>query len=844
MKTARSRAWLLSFTALAGVMALETPAYAADAADAPAASAKVDEIVVTGTLRSQRLQDAPLAVTSVKPEEFINAGLKEPRELQFLSPSIQVSIQGANAIYIRGSGTNSQNGGTEQSVGMVIDGVLMGFVDDIGGDIADLDHIEVYRGPQGTQFAKNASAGVVSVTTKKPQIGSFSGTVHASYGEHNDTSDDATINIPINDTMAARASASFQHRDGVFPNAALGIMQGGREQKSAKFKFLWEPKDRVQVYLSADARLTFDKPNFPQAWAQCGTANQNFATFVSPNYNKLLAAAKTGNAAYASAVTTADKGIGACNSALIAGITPSSTNNVIAEDDDAFRHTSAGGTQLEIDYPLGDFQLTSLTAYRFMSRQFYGPSGSGYYTSSYLGNIYNGGQTSEEIRLLSPAGKKLTWVNGIYIYDRDTVTKTCNCGPVYGNAQIEYPNAGYGVNTYAASTGGQTKAHNINKSYAFYTDGAYHFTDKFQLNAGFRVTRDDISASIATVAVPGVFDTPGTYNNGIVLSPGLLNGTFLNTGTTGNFVVPTTVNNAANPAVIGIAYRDLGVQTTGYTYRLSPQYFFTPNIQLYATFAHGYKGPLIDTSVNVLDAIKPEEVDMWESGLKTSWFDHRLTADLTFFHQQFKNYQVTVLNQQIVPNTFQLGNAGGMLSQGFELETNYRPVDDWLFNGSVTMNDSHYTDFVTSCWNGGEPIKQSTTPGFANACYIHPGATAASTNAVGTPLINSSKWTYRLGGTYTHMIREWKLDANATWLWRSQWLSAPMDPNIINPGYGVLSLNGGVTTPDGRYRVGIFARNALDTFFLAGRQANNGGWTNVLNPESVRTVGVNFTGKF
>ena len=240
MKLSRSRAWLLSFSALAGVMAVGAPAFAADApapAPAPAAqtsSSKVDEVVVTGTLRSQRLQEAPLAVSAVKPEEFINAGFKEPRELQFLSPSIQVSIQGANAIYIRGSGTNSQNGGTEQSVGMVIDGVLMGFVDDIGGDISDLDHIEVYRGPQGTQFAKNASAGVISVMTKKPQLGDFGGTVHASYGEHNDTSDDATINIPINDDMAARMSASFQHRDGVFPNLALHENQGGREQKGAE----------------------------------------------------------------------------------------------------------------------------------------------------------------------------------------------------------------------------------------------------------------------------------------------------------------------------------------------------------------------------------------------------------------------------------------------------------------------------------------------------------------------------------------------------------------------------------------------------------------------------------
>jgi iron complex outermembrane receptor protein len=191
---------------------------------------------------------------------------------------------------------------------------------------------------------------------------------------------------------------------------------------------------------------------------------------------------------------------------------------------------------------------------------------------------------------------------------------------------------------------------------------------------------------------------------------------------------------------------------------------------------------------------------------------------------------------------FQLGNAGGELSQGVEFQTTARPVDDLLFSGGLTYNDSYYTDFVTSCWNSGEPIKQATSG--INGCYIHPGQTTASTNAAGTPLINNSRWTYRLSGTYTHTIMDWKLDAQASYLWRSTWLSAPMDPNIVNPAYGVVNIDGGVTSPNGKYRVGIFARNALNTFFLAGRQANNGGWTNVLNPEAVRTLGVNLTARF
>jgi iron complex outermembrane receptor protein len=806
MNVARTRALLLRFTALAGSLVLTAPAFAAEVAAAPDAGSKVDEVVVTGTLRSQRLQDAPVAVTAVAATEFTNSGLKDPRELQFLSPSIQVSIQGANAIYIRGSGTNSQSGGTEQSVGMVIDGVLMGFVDDIGGDISDLDHFEVYRGPQGTQFAKNASAGVVSMMTKKPKLDVFEGAFNATYGEHNDTSDNATVNVPINSTMAARFTASFQHRDGVFNNISLNQKQGGREAKGVKGKFLWAPNEKLTVFLSGDARLQYDKPNFPQAWGACGPTPLTTA-FI--NY-------------------TGTKTVGLCNGALTtlaaAGITPSPSNSTIVERDDAFRHTAAGGVSAEIDYMLGDFKITSLTAYRYMNRNFHGPSGSGAVTNGFLNNKYDGNQVSEELRLISPAEKKLTYVAGIFLYQRDTTTLSLGTGPAYGQAQFEYPNTIYGTNVAVGN--GLSHTHNVNKSYAAYADGSYHFTDKLQMNIGARVTRDDIGASLFITA------SPGTY-------------TAITSG---------APNTSTNPTVIlpNPNYRTLKTPATGYTWRIGPQYFVTPDLQFYATLAHGYKGPVIDTSLSpVFDAIKPEEVTMYEAGMKSSWFDHRLTANVTLFYQHFTNYQVSVLNQTVVPNVFQLGNAGGMLSQGGEFEFQARPTPEWNLSAALSVNDAHYLDFVTSCWNAAEPIKQVTSGknGCISVVQTNPttGAktTVTSANAVGTPLINSSKYTYRLGATYTHTMHNMMIvDAGSTWTWRSQWLSAPMDYYIANPGYGILGFTGGVTTPDGRYRVGFFVRNALNTFFLAGRQANNGGYTNVLNPEAVRTIGGTLSAKF
>jgi iron complex outermembrane receptor protein len=659
--------------------------------------------------------------------------------------------------------------------------VLIGFVDDIGGDISDLDHVEVYRGPQGTQFAMNTSAGTVSIMTRNPVLGSYATIAHASYGEHNDSSNYLTQNFAINDTMAARLTASFQHRDGVFDNISLHTQEGGREQPALRGKFLWEP-GQARVLVSADIRRATETPNFPQAWAFCGPGINGFSPTIfgtpsQPNF------------------------VPPCNGALVgaigsggSGLQVGPDNSTSVENQSAYRHTAAGGASVQVDYPLGEYTLTSISAYRFMSRKFHGPIGSGYYSSFYLDDRYNGGQVSQELRLASPASGKLTWVGGLFFYDRDTKEKQGFAGTNYASTDTLSP-----LSKVISFSGGESHIHNVNKSYAAYADGAYHITDKLQINAGARVTTDDVSAVL----------TIYPFANGV----GFLH-----------------------------APKGLAIQETGYTWRVGPQYFITPSIQVYGTAAHGYKGPLIDTSVNVPDAIKPEEVDMLEAGLKSSWLEHRLTVDLTIFHEQFHNYQVQVLNQQVTPNVFQLGNAGGMLSQGVELELQARPLPDWRLEGSMSYNDNHYTDFVTSCWNALEPIKQATSG--LNGCYVHPGATTAAAQAEGTQLVNSSRYTYRLAGTYTHSFDMFRVDANATWLWRSRFLSTPMDPNFPVPGYGVLNLNAGIGTADGKYRLGVFARNALDTFFMAGRQAGNGGWTNVLNPESVRTVGVSLDLRF
>ena len=477
-------------------MAAGAPRVRPPADDAGATkSTDVGELVVTGGLRSAKLQDTPLAVSTVSAQEFEDSGFKEPRELQFLSPSITVSQQGGNGIYIRGQGTASQNSGTEQSVGMVIDGVLMGFVDDIGGDITDLDHIEVYRGPQGTQFAKNATAGVVAITTRRPQIGVASLDTHVAYGQHFDTSDNFQANLPINDTMAARLVGSYQHRDGVWYNSARDEYEGLREQYGFKAKYLWQPADRTSLFISTDIRHELQSPNFPQAWRYCGPAGPT-TTYLNPYGTHNLPPCNGATAINA-----------ATGLPYAPGLVPGNDNDIIAEADYAYRHTTAGGASAEIKLPFGRYDFTSITTVRGMARDFHGPSGSGVFSPTFLNNNYAGPQYSEELRLASPGTDRVTWVMGAFYYERDTHTVSLSNGPGNGSAFSLWPQTTYGQAVTTASAGGALHQKNFTKSAAVFSDGTWNVSDKFKINAGFRLIEDDVTATSHTVLVPGVFGT-------------------------------------------------------------------------------------------------------------------------------------------------------------------------------------------------------------------------------------------------------------------------------------------------------------------------------------------------
>ncbi len=733
----------------------------------------LEEVMVTATRRAAPLQEVPIAVTTISAEQFARSAYKNPTDLQYMAPSVQVSASGGIGFNVRGVGTNSFNAATEQTVGMVVDGVVSGFVDDIGGDLTDVTRIEVLRGPQGTQFGKNASAGVINVTTERPNMREFAPVVHVAYGDYNDTNASIRTNIPIADTLAGSLSVSYQNRDGWAYNPVKGKDEGDSDQIGAKAKLLWEPSDKVSAYFIADYRDSHISPNFLSTYRSLGIG----AGLVPPGF-----------------------GI------LDYGIVPGPENTQTGISSNSFRDTEQEGASLEVNYHLGDYTLTSLTAYRHREQEAYATLGGT--PIVYVEGPSRGfaDQFSQELRITSPAGERAEYVAGLYYYRRASRQTGLLAGPFGGLAELLH-----GPGAKIAFSGGEDHSNYSVESIAAFADGSVSLTDKLSLLVGGRYTYDDASAGLYTVPVPNVYP----------LGP-----------------------NANGPGASQ-------VDNTDFSYRAGLKYKLNADMMAYATFARGYKGPLaIAVAGSGARVVKEETVNAYEVGLKSSWLGDSLLVNVALFHEKFKDFQTSVLDTSLVPPGFVLGNAGGLKSQGVELEVAVRPIERLSLGVNVAYQDATFTDFLTSCYSNFEPVPMPTTtdPAAVGACYRIPGTTTSYTQAKGSPIPNASEWNTTANASYNWTVGgSWQADAALNYLYRTEFYTNGADPNTRIPGYGIVNLNVGLGSQEGSWRVGVYARNLFDEYYISAIETgifDTGGLVNVLNPEAQRTVGVSLDVRF
>jgi iron complex outermembrane recepter protein len=434
--------WLLS---AAGICAFASPAFAQPTQDTvPTQESPTEEggvqqsdteaapeegvIFVTAQGRAQALQDVPLAVSAVGQEQLQNSGATDIRALNQLAPSLLVSSTGSEAngsARIRGIGTVGDNPGLESSVAVFVDGVYRSRSGIGLNEIGEVDRIEVLRGPQGTLFGRNASAGLIHIITRKPEF-NFGGMLEATYGNYNQFRAQGAITGPLSRTVAARLDAVYVSRDGFYevvnPTGGTEERVNDRNRFFGRAQLLFEPNDDLSVRLIGDytwrdesccgavyieTREAIDPtPGQPGDFQYIGTQNRILNVLqslggvfpsIDDPYNRLLA------------------------------VTPGRTYR---------NETRDGGVSLQVDYDFGNASLTSITGYRSYKAGGAGDFDYGNVDIVYADqNAYREFETfSQEVRLNGTAfDGRLDWLVGGYFANEDlTVVSTTKFGAQYG----------------------------------------------------------------------------------------------------------------------------------------------------------------------------------------------------------------------------------------------------------------------------------------------------------------------------------------------------------------------------------------------------------------------------
>jgi outer membrane receptor protein involved in Fe transport len=329
---------LASLSPEAALAQSAAPAQAAQEEAQPAAEMSDEvgnEIVVTATKREQTLQDVPVAVTVTTAQTIERAQIRDLRDLSTVVPSLRVNQLQSSAntnFYIRGFGNGANNAGIEPSVGLFVDGVYRSRSASMISDLPDVQRIEVLRGPQSTLFGKNASAGVISITTQEPKF-KAGANVEASYGNYNAVVLKGVVTGPISETVAASLAGGYNRRDGYVTDIGTGTKTNERNRWFVRGQLLFKPSSDLKVRIIGDY----------------GRISENCCAVVN-----LQRTAGAG----ASQVITALAGANALSDpanpfADVVNYNFPSTNKI-----------DNWGLSGQIDYSLGLLKLTSITAYR------------------------------------------------------------------------------------------------------------------------------------------------------------------------------------------------------------------------------------------------------------------------------------------------------------------------------------------------------------------------------------------------------------------------------------------------------------------------------------------------
>ena len=755
-------------------------------------SDQLTEIVVTSRRRSEVLQDVPIAITVIGGQAAENAGAFNVNRLKELVPSVQLYASNARntTLNIRGLGSTFglTNDGIDPGVGFYVDGVYQARPAATSTDFLDIEQIEILRGPQGTLFGKNTTAGAFNITTAKPTQ-TPSGKVELSFGNYNFMQAKTSVSGAVGKNLAARLSISGTQRDGTIFNTKEERRYSGQNNLGFKGQLYFTPSDKLSILLSGDVSIQHPA-GYPLVIAGVTTtersAYRQYAAIVSDlGYEQPVAK-------------------------------PSSreinTNTPWKHDQ------SIGGISVNVDYKIGNGTLTSTTAWRFWN---WDPTNDRDFSelsalTKSQGNSRHD-QYSQEVRYAGNIAEKVSGVIGLYALaqnlkgldqteevgkDQWRFVQTSNSG-----AQALYSTPGL-LDGYGITTNSTIKS----LSAAVFAQVDWEFLNHLHILPGLRYTYDKKDVDYDRV----------TYGGLQTADAALL---ALKTAVYSNQQFSTSVDNNNLSGNITLSFRP------------------TTKLNAYGTFSTAYKpvgvnvGGLPTTSTGEADlslaVVKPEYVQHYELGVKTKPVKGAL-VNVSAFTTNIKDYQTNVQSPQLGVNRGYLANAEKVNVKGLEVDGTYQLERFLTLNAAVAYLDGKYVKFT----NAPLPLEETGHTELVNGVATQ----AAFKDASGGRLPGISKWNvsgsaeFSNPGKLSTTVGRYFIAADASY--RSEYSSNPTPSRVLNvEGYSLLNARLGFKSD--KFSLFVWARNIADKTYYEQLQAaagNSGLYAGVLG--DTRTYGV------
>ncbi len=811
-----------------------------------------NDIVVTATRRNETVQEVPIAITAVGAELLQDAGIRDIRGLEQLAPSLQSSTGQSSAtgttLYIRGITTGGDNPGFEPAVGVFIDGVFRARAGVAISELPELQRVEILRGPQGTLFGRNTSAGALSIFTAQPQF-ELGGYVEAMYGNYDAYTVKGAITGPVSEQLALRFDGSYRKRDGYIKDANADRSFNSIDRFLLRGQALYDTG-------SLTFRLIGD---YYETDEQCCGA---------------VSAVRGSLAPIIQGVAGAQGRVG-----LYAG-PPSDRIMAASPNRDFSERIRDYGVSGELNFDIGEAKFTSITAYRswraFRNQDIDFSGVDRAYRDGYRTKLDD---FTQELRLQGSAfGGTLDWlVGGFYLNENNTLRDTVRIGndgnryvdtvfanllrpafgtqlqffgslpgvPLFGQALLNpgVPTAAFGaaaplIGCFRVQAGtapaascvipgfprtpipglaalattplpGVTPGQGNNddnfkvktEAFALFTHNIVNVTDKLSVTLGARYNREtkDLTANINNnTGSCGFFNQVRAGNPAAVAyanvlrTLGIFNNLFLlgcnpavNTEFNGSYSDDRTENKVTGTAKVA--------------------YKFTPDILAYASYDRGYKSGGYNLDQATFDSVllggngpqgsdlsfEPETVNSYEVGLKTS-ITREFTFNLAGFYQKFKGLQSLVFSG----NNFVVQNVESTISKGVEAEATLQPVRELVFRLGYSYIDAKYDE---------------------------------SNNFAGTPLAgqegrqvsNQPKHTITIAGTWTpRLTDDLNLLFHSDMRYNSEVNIPSNNPDpftgrsaLFNPGYPLISARVGVQSEDKSRSLEFFVENLTNQYY-------------------------------